>query len=152
MIIIAAPNDFGKSSLLRAVIKTIKWELVKYNNTWENPVEIKECASNDCIAIGITEHRTKKVGIATFGDTPGSVKSNLAFFIRHSCDIIVLATHTGEKESNGFFIAKQFAEQREYKLYVTSPITEWSQKGKVLTMKEELNNLQASVIEQLIRL
>lgn len=69
-----------------------------------------------------------------------------------NCQILILATHTGDKEGTGFYFSKQFAEIKNYKLFVTGPITEWSQESKELIYLEKINEIEARAIIEIIKL
>lgn len=154
-ILISAPNDCGKSFLLRAVIRIIKWEAVEYFDSHYLPIVPPLIATiQDYIAIGEINISGSNISIAivTFGDSAKTVEDNLTILSKYKSDIIIIATHTKDSKGSGFYYAKEYANSRKYKLFVASPYTEWSQWGTALNYTDTLSDLAAKGIIELVAL
>lgn len=83
MILLSAPNDCGKSSALRSLIKIIEWESLTLLDKNYKSVDTKILDQyEDMVAIGSIKNLSQdiKIGIATLGDGARYVKFNLNFF------------------------------------------------------------------------
>jgi len=149
IIVVSGKANIGKTKTIKKVAESI---LKKYKNDYGNidilqQADIKIIITIEIVVEGTQIKNTVKVGISSGGDIANEVQSNLDYFIKEKCEVIICATRS---KGEPVHLVNRTAEINGYKNIWVAPYYQTQDTKKYLDKRDELNELSAKHICEIL--